>query len=42
MKKEEIKHTKIIVYHLNLNELIERANQNIKNYLQKFIQGRFS
>ena len=40
MKKKEIKYIKITVYHLNSNELVKRANQDIKNYLQKFMQKR--
>ena len=40
MKKKGIKHIKITLYHFNLNGLIERLNQDIKNYLQKFMKKR--
>ena len=38
MKKERIKHIKITSYYFNLNKLIKRMNQNLKNYLQKYIE----
>ena len=40
MRKKKIKHTKTMAYHFNSNELVKRSNQDIKNYLQKFMQKR--
>ena len=40
MKEKEIKHFKIMSYHPNSNELMKRVNQDLKNYLQKFMQKR--
>ena len=40
MKKKEIKYIKITSYHLNSNGLVERVNQNLKNYLHKFMEKR--
>ena len=40
MKEKGIKHSKTTSYHPNSNGLVERANQDLKNYLRKFMRNR--
>ena len=37
MKKKEIEHQKTTTYYLQINGLIKRVNQKIKQYLRKFV-----
>ena len=40
MKEKGILHIKITAYHPNLNELVKRANWDLKNFLQKFMENK--
>ena len=40
MKEEDIIYIKITAYYSNSNELVKRANQDLKNFLRKYIKKR--
>ena len=40
MKEKDIIYIKTTAYHLNFNELVKRANQDLKNFLRKYIEER--